>query len=63
MSALLDVMRSVAVFSAIGLVAWLGMPPLQAALVCSLVQAASQAVVLWITWRKVSSLATAARQV
>lgn len=62
LSALLDVMRSVAVFSAIGLVAWLGMPPLQAALVCSLVQAASQAVVLWITWRKVSSLATAARQ-
>ena len=62
LAALLDVLRSLAVFGAIGAVAAVGVPPLTAALLCSLVQACTQVAVLVVTWRTVGSMAAARSQ-
>jgi O-antigen/teichoic acid export membrane protein len=50
--AAMDVGRSVVVFAAVAAVAVLRLPPLMGLLMCSLAQAASQVVVLWLTWRR-----------
>lgn len=61
LSATLDLGRSLAVFGAIAAVAAGGLPPLAAALACSLVQAGAQGLVLAITWRRVRAISRAAR--
>lgn len=55
--AALDLGRGIAVFTAIAGVALLGLPSLIGVLVCSLSQAVSQLVILWLTWRRVHSFA------
>ena len=62
LSAVLDLGHCAAVVAAVAAVAWLKLPPLEGAVLCSLVQAASQCVVLVLTWRRVKQASATAGQ-